>query len=164
MRKALMLVIVLGAASCGGKTPPPAGPAVEAPPPTPKEVVEQVTAHVEQYRQGIEVRSLEALAPLYSQTDDLVSTFQGRTVRGWANHAEQLSGFFANYQTVKLRLDDLQVVGIGDRGAFVTAAAHRTYSDGVQSIEERGTLTVVLRRTAAGWQIVGEHFSYAPQQ
>jgi ketosteroid isomerase-like protein len=131
-------------------------------PPTPTQVDQAVKSRIEQYRQGYEVRSLDALIPIYSKTDDLTLTVQGRTQRGWPQVQEWLGAFLGKATTVKLRMAELQVVTLGDTGALATMVMHRTYGDGVTTIDEEGTLLLVFRRTGDEWLIVAEAFSYAP--
>jgi ketosteroid isomerase-like protein len=156
---ALAALVLGGLGACpGARTAAPAQP--PAPPPTAGEVVTAVKARVEQYRQGYEVRSLEALEPLYAHDDGLVVTSQGRTQRGWPQAKERLAGFLAQCQTMKLRLTDVVVVALGDGGAMVTAAVHRTYGDGTRTVDEVGTILLVFRRQGGEFFIVAEHFSY----
>jgi ketosteroid isomerase-like protein len=155
----LLLLGVILAAGCPAKQ----GPApVLGPPPTPDEVVAAIKKQVEQYRQGYEVRSLEALTPLYAQTDELVLTVQGRSAVGWSLVKDGLKGLFETMSTIKLRIGEVSVVALGDGGAVATVRLVRVYGDGVTTSEETGTLTLVFRRVGADWQIVTEHFSYAP--
>ena len=133
-----------------------------APPPTPTEVDAAIKSRIEQYRQGYEVRSFEALAPLYSQTDDLAITVQGRTLHGWPKVQESLTAFLTKAVTVKVRVSELQVVALGDAGALASMSVHRSYGDGVTTVDETGTLVLVFRRAGDEWLIVAEHYSYAP--
>ncbi len=162
MTRLLIVVMMLAGAACGPKAKGPAKPALDVAPPTPAEVVTQVKQRVEQYRQGYEVRSVDALAQVYSQTDDLRVTTQGRTSVGWNLVKDQLTQFCAAMQTNKLTLDDVTVISLGDGGAVATAQVRRRYGDGVKTVEETGTLTLVFRRVEKDWKIVAEHYSYAP--
>lgn len=155
----LLCSVVLALAACAAPKPP-AGPPPA--PPTPVDVDTAVKSRIEQYRQGYEVRSLEALEPLYAQGDDLVVTFQGRSTRGWAATRDRLAAFLDQATTVKARVSDLAVLALGDGGAVATLTLHRTYSDGVKTVDEIGTLVLVFRRQGQEWLIVAEHFSYAP--
>lgn len=148
--------------ACARPAPTPTPPVPPPPAPTPEAVVVEVGQAVEKYRQAFEVRSLDALAALYSQTEDLVVVAQGREWRGWSAVQSRLASFLADTQKVRLRLDQVQVVALGDGGAAAHARAHRQYGDGVATIEERGFLTLVFRRHPDGWKIVSEHYSYAP--
>ncbi len=155
---ALTATLAVLAVACGAAQKPP-GQA--APTPTPTEVDAAVKSRIEQYRQGYEVRSLEALAPLYSQTDDLTITVQGHTQRGWAQAQASVSTFLAAAVTVKVRVTALQVIALGDTGALATMALHRSFGDGVTTVDEMGTLVLVFRRAGDEWFIVAEHYSYA---
>lgn len=158
MSRTLLALVLLGLAACH-----PATPATTpiAAPPTPVQVDAAVKSRVEQYRQGYEVRSLDALAPLYSKTDDLSITVQGRTVRGWAQAQESLGAFLTKAITVKVRVSGLQVIALGDAGALATMSVHRSYGDGVTTVDEIGTLVLVFRRSGEDWLIVAESYSYA---
>ena len=65
---------------------------------------------LELHRQGYEVRSLDALAPLYAHNDELVLTHQGRVFKGWDKAQELITGFVTTAQTCKLRVADLKIV------------------------------------------------------
>lgn len=158
-RQGLIALLLALAAACGPKAAP-ALP-VNTPPPTPEDVIKAVTNHVEQYRQAYEVRSMEALAPLYSHTDDLVVTHQGKTVVGWPAAQDQKATFLTKMVTIRVRVADLAIVALGDAGALASATVILVHGDGVQTVEESGTLTLVFRRVEDEWKIVAEHFSYA---
>jgi ketosteroid isomerase-like protein len=155
----LSLAAVSGAGACKSAPAPTAQSIV---PPTPAQVDSAVKSRIEQYRQGYEVRSLEALAPLYSHTDDLTVTVQGRTQRGWTAAEAQLSAFLQKAVTVKVRISEQQVIALGDAGALATMNVHRSFGDGVTTVDEMGTLVLVFRRVTDEWFIVAEHYSYAP--
>jgi ketosteroid isomerase-like protein len=155
---ALLLLVALAATACPA---PPAAATTPTAPPTPAQLVEAVKSRIEQYRQGYEVRSLDALAPLYSKTDDLSITVQGRTQRGWAKAQEWLGAWLEKATTVKVRVTEVQVIALGDAGALATMNVHRTYGDGVTTVDEIGTLVLVFRRSGEDWLIVAESYSYA---
>jgi ketosteroid isomerase-like protein len=157
MKRLLIVLMLVGCAHA-----PPPKPVVQVAPPTPAEVVTAVKQRVEQWRQAYEVRSVDGLAQVYSQTADLEVTNQGRTATGWPAVKDRLTGFCTTMTTSKFRLDSVNVLAIGDGGAVVTASVRRTYGDGVRTIDETGTLTLVFRRIGAEWRIVTEHYSYAP--
>ena len=141
---------------CSGRT------TVVAAPITPEQVVVQVRAAVETFAKSYESRQVAALAASYAHTDDLDVSAQGKRVRGWPAVEAHLGEFFRALTEVRLRLSDVTVSVVGSDGAIATAQAHRTYGDGVKTIDEYGALTLVLRRQGDAWSIVGEHFSYAP--
>jgi ketosteroid isomerase-like protein len=157
--KSIVLAAVVLLAACH---PAPTGTTLAAAPPTPAAVDAAVKSRIEQYRQGYEVRSLDALAPLYSQTDDLSLTVQGRTQRGWPQVQDWLTSFLTKTISCKVRMAELQVIALGDAGALATMSLHRTYGDGVTTIDEVGTLVLVFRRVGEEWLIVAEAYSYAP--
>jgi hypothetical protein len=54
-------------------------------------------------------------------------------------------------------------IALGSDGAVVNATLTREINDGVSSLTERGTLTLIVRAGADGtWVIVTEHYSYPP--
>jgi ketosteroid isomerase-like protein len=158
MSRTVLAVLFVSLAACH---PAPAATTPNAAPPTPVEVDAAVKSRIEQYRQGYEVRSLDALAPLYSKTDDLSITVQGRTQRGWAKAQEWLGAWLEKATTVKVRVTEVQVIALGDAGALATMNVHRTYGDGVTTVDEIGTLVLVFRRSGEDWLIVAESYSYA---
>ena len=155
-----LLLVVLLAAACGGAQKP-AAPTV---PPTPEAVIIQAQGVIEQWRQGYEVRSVDALAPLYARTADVEAVHQGRRLRGWPLLRDQLTSFFTAYAVVKVLVADLHVVAIGSDGALVAANVTRRFGDGTTTVEEVGSMFWLLRRVGESWQIVGEAWSYAPAQ
>jgi len=157
----VLTLVGLLAALAAACHPAPAATTPNAAPPTPVEVDAAVKSRIEQYRQGYEVRSLDALAPLYSRTEDLSITVQGRTLRGWTQAQETLGAWLAKAVTVKVRVSELQVIALGDAGALATMSVHRSYGDGVTTVDEIGTLLLVFRRSGSDWLIVAESYSYA---
>lgn len=158
-----MLALVLMLPACGGPAAaPPSAPQAEAAPPAPASVVEAAQALVEQYRQAHEVRSMDALAPLYAASPELVRVWQGRRTTGWEVVRPELAGLLGRAESIKLRIGDLAVSALGEDGAAVTASVSRTVADGVTSVRVDGVLTLALRRQDDRWVIVGEHFSHPP--
>jgi ketosteroid isomerase-like protein len=164
----LFLALVLGLAALGaigcqpkrGSTTSPSG-GVGAP--TPTEVVASGKQAIEQYRQAFEVRSLEALDSLYEHVDSLVVVQQGTATVGWAALEPRLTAMFANATDIRVTTKDVTVTALGSDGAVVNATMSREISDGVTRLEDRGPITLVLRRVGDGWRIVSEHYSYAPR-
>src|SRR4051794_30188355 len=83
-----------GGASAGG--PKPAGAQSDA--------FAAVFRAVEQWRQGWQVRSLDALAPLYRHDDHTVIVYQGRPQRGWDAAQTWLRAQLARVNTVNIRI------------------------------------------------------------
>jgi ketosteroid isomerase-like protein len=156
----LLSLLVLGACP-GSRGVAPAEPASpSAAELTPAEVVSAAAGLVEQYRQAYEVRSVDALAPLYLHDVDLAVVHQGRTFLGWSAVEHYLRETFTTAVEVRVRLGDVTVVALGGGGAAVTATMARSVSTGTTTVEERGTLSLSLRSEGERWVIVGEHFSY----
>ncbi len=158
MRIALAAVAVALAACPGAKAPAVAPP----PPKTPKEVVAAGRATVEQWRQAYELKSLDALAKLYAHDVELVVVQDGLPWIGWSSVEAMLRDRLARAKQIHVRLKDVQVVSIAPVAASVLATMTREISDGVTTVTEHGTLTIVLRRDDASgaWTIVAEHYSY----
>ncbi len=159
---AIAVALLCAAAGCPGKGAGGAGDGTgpDTASRTPAEVVEAGQRLVESWRQGYEVRSLEALAPLYAQDLDLVLVAQGQVQLGWTAVESYLSAELAAKE-IHIRLDDVQVAALGAGAAVVTAMMTRESSDGVASVSERGALTLALRAQTDGrWVIVSEHYSY----
>lgn len=116
---------------------------------------------VEQWTQGWEVRSVEALEPLYRHDDHTVIVYQGQAQRGWDRAQTWLRAELAGVKTVHLRIEDGVVTTIGDSGATFTARMGRDLSDGVLTRSDEGFLTLTFVRVGGDWQIVAEHYSYA---
>lgn len=155
---AALLLAVGGCASRGA--PPPQAPAVE---PVPASVQEAVRGVIEQYRQAYEVRSPEALLPLYIQSPDLVMVRQGRPMVGWDQVQDYLTSLMARAKEIQLEIEDVRIIPLGQSGAVVTARVARTVHDSATAVREEGVLTLVLRRDGERWVIASEHFSHQPK-
>ncbi len=155
--RSLVITLAILVAGCpkGGSQEPVAPSAV-----TPKEVVTAVKATVEQWRQGYEVRSVETLAKLYAHDVDVVVVQEGQTMIGWSSVEAYLKDRIARAGQIHIRLKDVSVVALGLEAASVTATMTRELSEGTTTVTENGTLTLVVRRTADGWVISSEHYSY----
>ena len=115
---------------------------------------------VEQWRQGWQVRSFDALAPLYRHDDHTVIVYQGRAQRGWASAQTWLRSQLAGAAVVHLRLEDGVVTTTGADSATFAARMDREVSDGVVTTTDAGFLTLTLIRVDDAWAIVAEHYSY----
>ncbi|HTM19577.1 MAG TPA: nuclear transport factor 2 family protein [Kofleriaceae bacterium] len=146
------------AAGCGGaKGPAKPDPIVAV---TPAEVLEAGKGIVEKYRQAYQVRSLDSLAELYSQTDDVVIVHQGADSHGWTAVKAYLDGLLQRAVEVHVKMSNVTVAAIGEAGAAVTAEMARAISDGEATVEEKGVLTLTIRREGDKWVVLHEHFSY----
>lgn len=151
---AILLVAALVAAGCrhGAEATPPR-------PATPKEVVAGARATIEQWRQAHEVRSFDALAKLYAHDLDLVVVQDGLLLVGWSSVENMLEDRFARYKDIHVRLKDIQVRSLAPTAATATAAMTRELGDGVTTVTESGTLTLILQQHGDAWTIVSEHYS-----
>jgi ketosteroid isomerase-like protein len=161
---ALALALACAAAACGGSPePPPAAPQAAAPvSDAGGDAAEAARAVLEQYRQAHEVRSVEALDPLYLASPELVRVWQGQRTAGWDTARAELAALFNRARGIKLRVDRVVVQALGEGSVALVADASRTVSDGVTSVRVDGVLTLVLRRQDQRWLIVSEHFSHPP--
>jgi uncharacterized protein (TIGR02246 family) len=166
MRLSISIVLAVAAtvtaassAACGGAGKKSSRSSL---PTLPDAVVRQVNGVVEQWRQGHELRNIDAIASLYAQTPELVMVVQGRIQRGWPAVKESITAFYASHAEVKMIVADLKVEAVGERGAVASAQVTRRYGDGVTTIEEAGAVVMALRHDEDGWRIIAEHYSYAP--
>jgi ketosteroid isomerase-like protein len=167
---AAVLGLSLLPAGCGGGTKARAEAEAPAPAaPAPGSVEEAARAVLEQYRQAHEVRSLDALAPLYLEAPELVRVWQGERTTGWGAVRGQLAVLFSSAEDIRLRVDQVAVLPLGQGGAAVVADVARTVDSGATSVRVDGVLTLVLRRQdgqdgqGGRWVIVTEHFSHPPK-
>lgn len=156
MRSLVIALAILIAGCPGGKARDPVGPGAT----TPKEVVTAVKATIEQWRQGYEVRSVDALAKLYARDLDVVVVQEGQTMIGWSSVEAYLKDRIARAGQIHIRLKDVQVVALGLEAAYAVATMTRELTDGTTTVTESGTLTLVVRKTPDGWAIASEHYSY----
>jgi hypothetical protein len=119
---------------------------------------------VEQWRQGYEVRSLEALTPLYRQDDNTAVVYQGRAHVGWSQVQNFLRQSVEGARNIHLSLDGGQVTALGGSGATFSARLTREISDGAITVTDEGFITLTFARSPGGdrWEIVSEHYSYPP--
>lgn len=149
----LALAAALAAAGC---TPKPAAQAA-APP---LGLVDGVTGAIEQWRQAYEIRSMDALARLYSHGPGLTIVQDGALQLGWAAIEPALRGRLARATAIHVRIAELQVVPLGGDAALASAAMTRESTDGMTTVTENGIVTLALRKDDTGWVIAGEHYSY----
>ena len=154
--RSLLVAVALLVAACPGGSRAPVSPSAT----TPKEVVTAVKATIEQWRQGYEVRSVDALEKLYAHDLDVVMVQEGLTMIGWSSVQAYLKDRIARAGTIHIRLKDIQVIALGLEAASAIATMTREVSDGTTTVTENGTLTLVLRHTPDGWVISSEHYSY----
>ncbi|MEO8841732.1 MAG: nuclear transport factor 2 family protein [Kofleriaceae bacterium] len=139
----------------------PADTVVETKELTPREVTIATRGVIEQWRQAYEVRSIDALERLYSHDPDLVLVGDGVTLIGWSSVDGMLKDRIARAKEIHIRLKEIQVTSIAPTAAFGVATMTRELTDGVTTVTEYGSLTLVFRKDpSAGWLIVGEHYSY----
>ena len=158
-RTAVVIALAIGltvAACHGARGKDPVGPSAT----TPKEVVAAAKATIEQWRQGYEVRSVDALSKLYARDLDLVVVQEGQTMIGWSSVEAYLKDRIARAGQIHIRLKDVQVVSLGLEAASAVATMTRELTDGTTTVTEAGTLTLVLRKQGEGWVISSEHYSY----
>ena len=157
MRFALLALIV--ATSCAHQKT--AEMAVEAKVATPKEVTIATRGAIEQWRQAYEVRSIDALERLYAHDPDLVVVNDGVTLIGWSSVKGMLADRVGRAKEVHIRLKEIQVTSVAPTAAFGVATMTRELGDGITTVTEYGSLTLVFRKDpGTGWLIVGEHYSY----
>jgi uncharacterized protein (TIGR02246 family) len=149
----LALVAALAVAGC---LPKPAAPAV-APP---VGLVDGVKGTIEQWRQAYEVRSMDALAKLYSHDPGLAIVQDGARQLGWAAIEPALRGQLARTTAIHVRIAELQVAALGSDAAVASATMTRESTDGMTTVTENGVVTLALRKDDTGWVIASEHYSY----
>jgi hypothetical protein len=156
---ALLVSVAAALAGCGGggarSTTP--GPATGAQ----GDAFSAVFRAVEQWRQGWEVRSVEALEPLYRHDDHTVIVYQGRPLRGWDSAQSWLRGQLAGVASVHVRIEDGAVTTLGADSATFAARMSRDLSDGVITRSDQGFVTLTFVREDGRWLIVAEHYSFA---
>lgn len=148
----LALVAALAAGGC-----PPRSAAPTAAPPV--GLSAGVKGTVEQWRQAYEVRSMDALAKLYSHDPGLAIVQDGAIERGWTAIEPALRGRLARATAIRVRITELQVAPLPAGAAVATGLMTRESTDGTTTVTENGVLTLVLRKDDTGWVIASEHYS-----
>jgi ketosteroid isomerase-like protein len=152
-------VLLLLLAACPQSKP--AETVVETKELTPKEVTVATRGVIEQWRQAYEIRSIDALEHLYAHDPDIVLVGDGVTLIGWSSVDGMLKDRIARAKEIHIRLKEIQVTAVAPTAAFGVATMTRELTDGVTTVTEYGSLTLVFRKDPnAGWLIVGEHYSY----
>ena len=157
MRHAVALTVALAVAGCMRGKPAATTPVADS---TPQEVVAAGKATVEQWRQAYEVRSFDALAKLYVHDPDTVVVVDGLPLIGWPTIEPMLKDKLTHAKEIHVRIKDVRVISLAGTVAGAVATMTREVSDGVTTVTENGALTLVLRKSADGWQIITEHYSY----
>jgi ketosteroid isomerase-like protein len=156
-----MRFLVLAALLAACPRTKPGDTVVETKELTPKEVTIATRGAIEQWRQAYEIRSIDALEKLYSHDPDIVLVGDGVTLIGWSSVDGMLKDRIARAKEIHIRLKEIQVTSVAPTAAFGVATMTRELTDGVTTVTEYGSLTLVFRKDpTAGWLIVGEHYSY----
>jgi hypothetical protein len=148
------VAVLLAVVACQHDKAAPVTPA------TPTDVIAAGKATVEQWRQAQEVRSMDMFEKLYAHDGDVVLVQDGLPMVGWTFVDQAIQARMAHAKEIHIKLKDVTVSSIAPTIAGVSATMTREISDGVTTVTENGALTLVLRNTANGWQIVQEHYSY----
>lgn len=166
IRTAAAALVVLGFVACNGKgKPTPVKPTKTVEENlAPEVVVAGVKRTLEQYRQAYEVRSLEALAPLYAKGEGIAITHQGVSYRGMASVAAYLNKLLRVSKYIRMKLTGIHVIALSGSSAVAVAKVNRAVGDGVTTVETTGVLSLALKRFEKRWVIVSEHFSYPPRR
>jgi ketosteroid isomerase-like protein len=148
------LAFVLVLAACGGGSRPaakttPASSDASGP-----------AGVVEQWKQAWELRSADALAPLYSHGPDLVVVEQGTPTIGWSAVQASLQTRTGQATQVHIQLDTPSVTPLGTDAAIVNVTMSREIDDAGGAVTEHGALTLVVSREGDHWVIVAEHYSH----
>jgi uncharacterized protein (TIGR02246 family) len=149
--------LALFAALAAGGCPPRAAAPTVVPP---VGLADGVKGTIEQWRQAYEVRSMDALARLYSHDPGLVLVQDGARQLGWAAIEPALRGVLSRAAAIRVRITELQVAALDDGAAVATALMTRESTEGMATVTESGVLTLALRKNDAGWVIASEHYSY----
>ncbi|HPH69697.1 MAG TPA: nuclear transport factor 2 family protein [Kofleriaceae bacterium] len=116
-------------------------------------------ATLEQWRQAMEVRSVDGLAQLYANDQRLIVVAQGQRTNGWSNVEPMLRQQLERAAEVHVRLSEMTSYDYGQT-MVVHAAAEIETSSGATAVKESGVLTFVLAPRGTSWRIVAQHFSY----
>jgi ketosteroid isomerase-like protein len=155
LRTALAVALLAGVAACTGAKAP-AAPRIEAP----KDVVGAAKATVEKWRLAYEGRNLDALSMIYPHDLDVVVIQEGVATQGWTAVEAMLKDRLAKATEIHVRIKDQQVVSLAPDAAATIATMTRELISGGTTINEAGTLSLILRKVGEAWVIAVEHYSY----
>jgi ketosteroid isomerase-like protein len=156
--RAFATVAVTVAALSGCHHAAPRAPAIAT-----SDAVAAATRAIEHWRQAYEARDLKALEPLYAHDLDVTIAQPGVPLIGWSSVDAMLKDRIGRAREVRLKLSDLRVAILTAEVVTATATMAREVSDGVTSVAEFGTLTLVLHRVGESWVLAVEHFSPRPR-
>src|ERR1044071_5570530 len=127
-------------AGCAARPSAPAAPTV------PPEIAGTVKGTIEQWRQAYEIRSIDALATLYSHDPGLAVVQDGARQLGWPATEEMLRARLTRATQVHVRITELQIASLGPDAAVASALMTRESTDGAATVTETGVLTLALRK------------------
>jgi len=116
-------------------------------------------ATIEQWRQAMEVRSVDGLAKLYANDQRLIVVAQGQRTNGWSNIEPMLRQQLDGAGAVHVRLSEITPYDYGHT-MLVHASAEIESSTGATTVKESGVISFVLAPDGMAWRIVAQHFSY----
>jgi ketosteroid isomerase-like protein len=151
-------------AACGKGGASPTDPQAPVAVATPKAVIAGAKGAIESWRQAYEVRSVEALEKLYPHDLDVVVVQQGVPLIGWSSVDAMIKDRLARATEIHIKLKDVHISLIAPDVAAAVATMTRDVTDGVTSVGESGTLSLVLHKSSNTWLIAAEHYSYRPRQ
>lgn len=157
MKRIAVALALLAALAVAGCPPKPSAPAATLLPP---EVAGTVKGTIEQWRQAYEIRSMDALAKLYTHDPGLAVVQDGARQLGWPATEQMLRAKLTRATAIRVRLTELQIAPLGPDAAVASAVMTRESTEGAATATESGVLTVALHKGDAGWVIASEHYSY----
>src|SRR5690349_8086819 len=129
--KRIAVGLAVAALAMAGCPPRPGAPAAAALPP---ELAGTIKGTIEQWRQAYEIRSMDALARLYSHDPGLVVVQDGARQLGWPATEEVLRGKLARASQIRVRITELQIAPLGPDAAVASAVMRRESGDGTTTV------------------------------
>ncbi len=122
----------------------------------------EVSAVVTKRFDAAQAQSVDQIADLYLQSDDLVIFREGRIIRGWTAYSTYWRNALSHLpKGFGVKFSNVRVSATKEQG-WAAAEWTTTYTDdGKGQVINNGLITLILAKTPQGWRIVHEHISDA---
>ena len=122
----------------------------------------EVQAFVKSYAQTANAGDISGHMELYSREASLTSIDDGAILRGWDAIRTQADSVTGQEGSFHFALGSIDVTPLGAGYALAVAPFVATIATEEGTVERRGALTLILKKTSSGWLIVHDHTSTQP--
>ncbi len=121
----------------------------------------EVTRFVHDYMAAIDSGDVRSQMEMVSRDPQVTSTVMGESWRGWDAIRAQSEAYVPVSKRIRNVIDRVDVISLGPAAAIAVAPFRSQRRDSSDRMvpEFQQSLTLVLRRTSAGWKMIHEHVS-----